>query len=126
MSAQIERQIVMPLLQAALLGSDHLQFEDVETIIEALTPFCEQYDEISFAMSDVRTSQHLEGESVQILTNLVQRNENNWCAKAMLACLYFRMGNRQWKALTNEILKSTQDVRAHALVKAVLSEAKGV
>ena len=126
MSAQIEKQIVMPLLQAALLGSDHLQFEDVETIFEALTPFCEQYDEISFAMSDVRASQHLEGESVQIMTRLVQRKENNWCAKGILASLYFRMGNRQWKALTNEILKSTKDVRAHALVKAILSEAKGV
>jgi hypothetical protein len=44
----------------------------------------------------------------------------------MLASLYFRLGNRQWKALTNEILKSTEDVRAHALVKAILSEAKGV
>ncbi|MCA6470842.1 MAG: hypothetical protein IM591_10630, partial [Chitinophagaceae bacterium] len=79
MSLLIEKQIIMPLLQAVMLGADHLQLDEAETIVESLLPFGNQYEEIDIALSTIRKNQKKEDESILILRNLVARNEQNWC-----------------------------------------------
>jgi len=125
MSILLEKQMVMPLLQAALVGSDHLQSDEVEAIVESLFPFSDQYDEINIALSTIRKNQNKEDESVLILKNLIAKNEQNFCAKALLAASYFRLGNKQWKGLVNEVLMKSQDANAQYLARAVLRESQG-
>jgi hypothetical protein len=125
MSLLIEKQIIMPLLQAVMLGADHLQLDEVETIVESLLPFGNQYEEIDIALSTIRKNQKKEDESILILRNLVARNEQNWCGKALLAASLFRLGNKQWKILVNEILLKSQDADAQYLAKIVLRESRG-
>jgi hypothetical protein len=121
----LDKQVVMPLLQVALVGSDHLEFEGVQLIIEALHPFSSQYDEIDLAISNILHNQKKESESIKVLKGLVARNPNNWCAKSLLASRYFRVGNKEWRALTSDVLQHSQDASALYLAKLVVKEARG-
>jgi hypothetical protein len=76
-------------------------------------------------LSTIRKNQKKEDESILILRNLVARNEQNWCGKALLAASLFRLGNKQWKILVNEILLKSQDADAQYLAKIVLRESRG-
>lgn len=122
---KLEKQIVMPLLQVALVGCDHLELDEVQAITDSLRPFADQYDEIDLAMATILQNQKQESESMKVLQVLVARHPHNWCAKSLLASRYFRAGKKEWRALVQEVLQHSQDASALHLAKLVLKEAKG-
>jgi hypothetical protein len=122
---RLEKQIVMPLLQVALVGCDHLEQEQAQVILDSLRPFSEQFDEIDLATSTIMRNQKKDADSIRILKELIARNPNNWCAKSLLASLYFRMGNKDWRELTDEVLQKSSDSNALYLARLVLKEARG-
>jgi hypothetical protein len=122
---KLDKQIVMPLLQAALVGCDHLEQDAVQAITDSLRPFADQYDEIDLAMATILQNQKRDSESTKVLQALVARRPHHWCAKSLLASRYFRAGKKEWRALVNEVLQHSRDAGALHLAKLVLQEAKG-
>lgn len=125
MNNLINQSLISPLLQAALVGVNHLQIEDLEVILDALAPFSSRPEEIGITMSTVRRIQKREAEALLILQTLLQKNPRSSRVKSLLASLMYRLGHREWKKMVDEVLQDGQDRHAVQLANFVLQEAAG-
>ena len=115
-----DKRVSSRLVDVLVLGIGHGKLQDSETVLGSLRALRPGMIELDALEAWICVQRSLWPEAVRLLRNLDARKDSWSLGKAFLAYALFFSGDPTWRVSANEVLETSSDTNAVALVQTML------